>query len=68
MWGKMADNKVKMRPFDIAERLQTKEQVAYCLKAVLEDQDPDFLKSALGDIARSKGIAKLAKEIGLERE
>lgn len=54
----MADNKVKMRPFDIAERLQTKEQVAYCLKAVLEDQDPDFPQVSSGRHRSLQGHGK----------
>jgi probable addiction module antidote protein len=34
---------------------------------VLEDGDPDLLKAALGDIARTKGMSEIAKATGLGR-
>ncbi|MDQ7057598.1 MAG: putative addiction module antidote protein [Ghiorsea sp.] len=38
------------------------------MTAVLEDGDPDLLLAALGDIAKAKGMSKLASETGLGRE
>jgi probable addiction module antidote protein len=35
---------------------------------VLEANEPDLLLLALGDIARARGMAQLAKETGLGRE
>ena len=40
--------------WDAADALETKEDIAAYLDAVLEDDDPELLKAALGDIARSK--------------
>jgi probable addiction module antidote protein len=53
--------------WDAAGTLQTKEDIAAYLDAVLEDGAPDLLKAALGDIARSKGMTNIAREAGLGR-
>ena len=54
-------------PWDAADSLETKEDIAAYLDAVLEDGDPDLLKAALGDIARAKGMTKIAQAAGLGR-
>ena len=41
--------------------------VAY-LEAVLEDGDPAIIAAALGDIAKARGMAQIAKDTGLGRE
>ena len=38
------------------------------LQVVMEDGDPALLATALGDIARAKGMTQLAKDTGLSRE
>ncbi len=58
---------VPTRRWDAAETLETKEDIAAYLDAVLEDGDPELLKAALGDIARSKGMTQMAKASGLGR-
>ena len=58
---------LKTRRWDAAESLQTKEDIAAYLDAVLEDGDPELLKVALGDIARGKGMTDLARAAGLGR-
>ncbi len=40
-------------PWDAADTLQSKADIAAYLDAVLEDGDPELLKAARGDIARS---------------
>jgi probable addiction module antidote protein len=54
-------------PWDAAATLQSKEDIAAYLDAVLEDGDPELLKAALGDIARAKGMSDVAREAGLGR-
>ena len=46
------------------------EDMAAYLEACLEDapDDPAFIASALGTIARARGMADLAKQTGLTRE
>lgn len=53
--------------WDAGETLETTEDIAAYLDAVLEDGDPDLLKAALGDIARSKGMTQIAQAAGLGR-
>ncbi len=58
---------LKTEPWDTAEFLNTKEDIAGYLDAVLEDGDPELLKAALSDIARSKGMTEIAQAAGLSR-
>ena len=53
--------------WDAADALESKEDIAAYLDAVLEDGDPDLLKAALGDIARAKGMTEIAQAAGLGR-
>ena len=59
---------VKTTKWDPAEHLETPEDVAMYLSVVLEENDPALLSVALGDIARSKGMAALSKETGLTKQ
>jgi probable addiction module antidote protein len=61
-------NKVPTTLWDVAEHLETKEDMAAYLEAALEDGDPNLVVAALGDIARSKGMTNIARETGLGRE
>ena len=58
----------KLIPFDAARYLTDDEAVAEYMNAVLEAGDPDLLLLALGDIARARGMAQIAKDTGLGRE
>ena len=63
-------NKKKMlkRPFDAASYLTSEADIAAYLDVVLEENDPNLLAAALGDIARARGMSSLAKATGLSRE
>lgn len=54
--------------FDATEYLNSEEEVAAYLTAVLEENDPALLAVALGDIARSRGMTQVAKDSGITRE
>ena len=58
----------KLVPFDAARYLTDDAAIEEYMNAVLEESDPDLLLLALGDIARARGMAQLAKETGLGRE
>ncbi|MHB1564509.1 MAG: addiction module antidote protein [Leptospirillum sp.] len=60
--------KTKTRLWDPAEHLETEEDMAAYLEAALEEGDPTLIASALGDIARAKGMTQIARETGLGRE
>lgn len=49
-------NKIKTRPFDMANYLTSEEDIAEYLRQVLEDGDPTELAVALGDIARTRKL------------
>lgn len=42
--------------FDIAEWLGDDDAIAEYLSGVIDDDDPELLAAALGDIARAKGM------------
>jgi len=56
--------------YDVAEHLRTPEEMAAYLEACFEEADGDaaFIAKALGDIARAKGMAQVARDAGLSRE
>ena len=58
----------KLIAFDAARYLDDDEAIAEYMTAVLETEDPDLLLAALGDVARAKGMAQVAKDSGLGRE
>jgi probable addiction module antidote protein len=60
--------KTETRPWDAAEHLNTAADMAAYLEAALEDGDPTLITAVLGDIARAKGMAQLARDTGLGRE
>jgi probable addiction module antidote protein len=58
----------KLIAFDAARYLDDDAAIAEYMSAVLEAEDPDLLLLALGDVARAKGMAQVAKDAGLGRE
>jgi probable addiction module antidote protein len=64
----MVIEKRQTRPGDVAEHLENAEDMVAYLEAALEEGDPALVAAALGDIARAKGMAQIARETGLGRE
>jgi len=60
--------KIKTKKWDPAEYIETKEDVIAHLEVVLEENDPELILSIVSDIARSKGMTKIAKEMKLSRK
>lgn len=60
--------KTKLLPFDAARYLTDDAAIAEYMTIVLETDDPDLLLLAMGDVARAKGMAQVAKDAGLGRE
>jgi probable addiction module antidote protein len=58
----------KLVPFDATRYLTDDAAIAEYITAVLEADDPDLLLLALGDVARARGMARVAKDSGLGRE
>lgn len=60
--------KLKTKPWDPAEHLETEQDMAAYLEVALEEGEPALVAAALGDIARAKGMTQLARDTGLGRE
>lgn len=58
----------KFAPFDVAAYLDNDEVIAEYLTAAMEDPNPDMFLAALGDVAKARGMAQIAKDAGLGRE
>jgi probable addiction module antidote protein len=54
--------------YDPAANLDSNERMAALLEAALEDGHPQVIAAALGAIARAQGMAKIAKETGLNQK
>lgn len=57
-----------LKRFDVTEHLDSDEAIADYMNIVLEENDPALLAAALGDIAKARGMADLARNTGLSRE
>jgi probable addiction module antidote protein len=62
--------RAKTTRYDVAEHLRTPREMAAYLEACLDESGGDaaFIAKALGDIARAKGMAQVARDAGLSRE
>lgn len=61
---------IKLNKWDAVNHLQTEEEMGLFLEACF-DEDPgdgSLIRAALGDIARARGMAQLARDTGLSRE
>jgi len=58
----------KTTRFDAADYLDSEERQAAYIAAALETGDADFVRDALGIVARARGMAGVAKSAGLSRE
>jgi len=63
-------SKTKTTRYDVTEHLRTPEEMAAYLEACFAEANGDaaFIAKALGDIARAKGMAQVARDSGLSRE
>lgn len=59
---------IRTTEWDVADFLRTAEDVVDYLDAALAENDPAFFAKALGDVARSRGMADIARQTGLSRE
>jgi len=58
----------KLTTFDPADLLKSDEAIETFLADALETGDAGHIASALGVVARAKGMTKIARETGLARE
>ena len=60
--------KVTYAPFEVADYLDSEEAIAEYLSLAARDENPGVLLKALGDVAKARGMAEVAKASGLGRE
>jgi probable addiction module antidote protein len=58
----------KVTSFDAAQYLDNEKVMAAYLKEVMETGNNELFLSALGDIAKARGMTEVAKASGLSRE
>jgi probable addiction module antidote protein len=59
---------IETTEWNAADHLTTDEAVAAYLEAAFEDGDPKVVAVALGNIAKARGMANIAREAGITRE
>jgi probable addiction module antidote protein len=66
----MARKKGKFSRYDVTDYLKSDGEIAAYLDACMEEAGDDAaqIAAALGDIARARGMAQLAKDTGISRE
>ena len=59
---------LKLRELDISEYLDSEKVIAEFLTAALEDPNPEAFVSAIGHVAKARGMTSVAEKTGLGRE
>lgn len=57
----------QLRHFDVADQLDSEERIAAYLDACAEDNDPQLMVVALGQVARARNMMELARRTGMTR-
>ncbi len=60
--------KTEYAPFDASSHLDNEEVIAEYLTAAAEDEDPNVLLAAIANVAKARGMARVAQAAGLGRE
>ena len=60
--------KLETSAWDASEYLESEEDIAAYLTAIMEEGDPALLQAALGDIAKARGMTEIAREANVGRE
>jgi probable addiction module antidote protein len=58
----------KVTAFDVSEYLKDESSIAAYLSAIVDEGDPELLLAAIGDIAKARGMSRIASDSGLGRE
>jgi probable addiction module antidote protein len=59
---------LKLKPFEISDYLDDEQVIAEFLTAALEDPNPEVFVSAIGHVAKARGMTSVAESSGLGRE
>jgi probable addiction module antidote protein len=59
---------LKLTEFDASTYLDSEDVIAEYLTAALENDDPDVFLTAVGNVAKARGMTQIAQATGLGRE
>ena len=59
---------MRIKKFDVVDFLDSDEAIIEYLNAALDEGDSEFFVKAVGDVARAKGMMKVARTTGLGRQ
>lgn len=57
-----------VQEWNVLDHLKTNEEISKFLSAAAEENDADYLMSALGSVAKAKGINEMAEKMNVNRE
>ena len=60
--------RTKLYDWNVTDALKTPEARAAYIEAAIEENDPEFLPGALGDVAKAEGMTKVARKAKVTRE
>lgn len=58
----------KISKFDVSDYLDSEEAIAEYLNSIIDENDQSLLLSAIGDVAKARGMKQIAEDSGLGRE
>jgi len=61
-------NRIEISRFDATDYLDSEEMIAEYISAALESGDASLLMAAIADVAKARGIARVASDANLGRE
>jgi probable addiction module antidote protein len=59
---------IKLAPFRASDHLDSEEMIVEYLTAAAEDENPDVLLAAISEVARARGMTRVAADAGIGRE
>lgn len=58
---------IELATYDVAEHLDSEEEIRLYLEAAFEDGDTKVITNAIGNVARARGMTEVAKSAGISR-
>lgn len=58
---------IELKTYDVAEHLDSEDEIRLYLEAAFDDGDPAVITHAIGNVARARGMSKIAADAGISR-
>ncbi len=62
------EEKIKTTPWRLEDYISTEEDILAHIQVAIEENNPEFLADILGIAAKKRGMSKVARSTGLNRE